>query len=181
VAPTSVDLAPRRFVLTVWRVTGARFGQSEPVTTASRVRQARPEEAETIADVWLRSRHASVPAIPPPVHSDDDVRTHFAIVVLPLREVWVVEMRRRVVGFLVLDNDWVDQLYVDPDWTGRGFGSQLIAVAKSRHPSGLNLWTFQSNVKARQFYERHGFVAVEVTDGDNEEGAPDVRYRWSST
>ena len=147
------------------------------MTTESRVRRAGLEEAETIADVWLRSRHASVPAIPPPVHSDDDVRRYFATVVLPNREVWVVEMRQRVVALLVLDNDWVDQLYVDPEWTGCGFGSQLIAVAETRHPSGVNLWTFQSNVKARRFYERHGFHAVEVTDGDNEEKAPDVRYR----
>jgi len=29
--------------------------------------------------------------------------------------------------------------------------------------------------------ERHGFVAVEQTDGDNEEGAPDVRYRLQET
>ena len=40
------------------------------------------------------------------------------------------------------------------------------------------LWTFQSNHGARRFYERHGFVAVQHTDGDNEEGAPDVRYEW---
>ena len=114
------------------------------------------------------------------MHSDDDVRRYFATVVLPNREVWVVEMRQRIVALLVLENDWVDQLYVDPEWTGCGFGSQLIAVAKTRHPSGVNLWTFQSNVKARRFYERHGFRAIEVTDGDNEERAPDVRYRWSS-
>ena len=30
-----------------------------------------------------------------------------------------------------------------------------------------------------RFYERHGFTAVAATNGDNEEGAPDVRYHWS--
>jgi hypothetical protein len=35
-------------------------------------------------------------------------------------------------------------------------------------------------VRARRFYERHGFVAEATTDGDNEEGAPDVRYRWDA-
>ena len=29
-----------------------------------------------------------------------------------------------------------------------------------------------------RFYERHGFTAVEWTDGDNEEGEPDVRMVW---
>jgi hypothetical protein len=32
---------------------------------------------------------------------------------------------------------------------------------------------------ARRFYERHGFVAVEHTDGaGNEEREPDVRFLW---
>jgi 8-oxo-dGTP pyrophosphatase MutT (NUDIX family) len=32
----------------------------------------------------------------------------------------------------------------------------------------------------QRFYERHGFIEIERTDGSgNEEQAPDVRYRWS--
>src|SRR5512132_4210386 len=54
-------------------------------------------------------------------------------------------------------------------------------LAKALHPNGLDLWTFQSNVGARHFYEWHGFAALETTDGANEEGAPDVHYRWPST
>jgi hypothetical protein len=39
---------------------------------------------------------------------------------------------------------------------------------------------FAANAPARAFYEKHGFVAVEATDGSrNEAGAPDIRYRWS--
>ncbi len=44
---------------------------------------------------------------------------------------------------------------------------------------GLELWTFQVNARARRFYERHGFVEVDRTDGGhNEERQPDVRYAW---
>jgi len=51
--------------------------------------------------------------------------------------------------------------------------------AQARRPAGLELWTFQVNDGARRFYERHGFRAVEVTDGaGNEERQPDVRYAW---
>jgi len=48
-------------------------------------RRARPEEARTIADVWLRSRHASIPADPAPRAHDDAVREWFASVL-----VWTV-------------------------------------------------------------------------------------------
>jgi putative acetyltransferase len=80
---------------------------------------------------------------------------------------------------LFFADGWVDQLYVDPQWTGRGLGSALIGLAKELRPERLDLWTFQSNIAARRFYERHGFVAIDVTDGENEERAPDVHYRWS--
>ena len=78
-----------------------------------------------------------------------------------------------------LRNGWVEQLYLRGPWTGRGIGSRLIALAKARSPAGLQLWTFQVNAGARRFYERHGFVAAEMTDGDNQEGQPDVRYAWT--
>lgn len=142
------------------------------------VRLAKPDEAREIAGVWLRSRAAAVPDIPPPVHTDNDVRGWFRDVVLPDREVWVARDGGAIVALLVLDDDAVDQLYVEPGCTSQGIGSRLIAVAKQRRPSRLELWTFQSNVRARRFYERHGFVATDSTDGNNEEGAPDVRYEW---
>ena len=57
---------------------------------------------------------------------------------------------------------------------------EAVDLAKDQQPEGLQLWTFASNVGAQRFYERHGFEAVERTDGsDNEEGAPDIRYVWS--
>lgn len=146
-----------------------------------RVRRGRREEANEIAAPWLRSRAASVPAIPEPLHTDEEVHAWFEQVVLPEREVWVAENEATVVGIEVLEDDWVDQLYVDPDHTGHGIGAKLMSVAKQQRPSGLRLWTFESNVGARRFYEGHGFIATGATVGDNEEGAPDVRYEWSPT
>jgi GNAT superfamily N-acetyltransferase len=142
------------------------------------LRRARQDEWDEIAEVWLRSRLVSVPAIPPPEHTDDEVRAWFRDVVLVDREVWVAQAADSIIALLVLEGDTVDQLYVEPGWIGKGAGSQLLGMAKQRRPGGLDLWTFQANEGARRFYERHGFVAVDATEGDNEERAPDIRYRW---
>jgi GNAT superfamily N-acetyltransferase len=144
------------------------------------IRRAAVEESDVIADLWLRSRRASIPANPAPVHDDEDLRNHFSSVVLVEMEVWVVERGSRVVALMALSEGWIEHLHVDPELTGRGLGSRLVEVAKERWPHGLDLWTFQSNHGARRFYERHGFVAVAMTDGDNEERAPDVRYHWTA-
>lgn len=142
------------------------------------VRRADGLDAAAIAEVWLRSYAAALPTVSR-AHDDQEVRDWFAHVVVPRRETWVAVMEDRVVGLLVLGADELEQLYLDPPWRGRGLGDRLVELAKRRRPGGLALWTFQVNEPAQRFYERHGFLAVERTDGtNNEEREPDVRYVW---
>ncbi|AWT42498.1 MULTISPECIES: GNAT family N-acetyltransferase [Streptomyces] len=148
------------------------------------LRRAVPADAGALADVYLRSFTAALPTVVRP-RSDDEVRAYLRDVVVPHRETWVAEAAdgggRRIVGLMVLgDGALLSQLYLDPDWRGRGIGDRFVTLAKERRPGGLELWTFQVNTPAHRFYERHGFVAVESTDGSgNEEREPDVRYVWT--
>ena len=143
-------------------------------------RRATKADARAAADLWLRARKAAAAVIPLPVHGDDDVREWFAFHVVSDAELWVAEQRSgELAGILVLDGEWLDQLYVEPTMTGRGIGAGLVGLAKRERPDGLRLWTFASNTGAQRFYERHGFVETRRTDGrDNEEGAPDILYVW---
>lgn len=144
-------------------------------------RRAVPQDAGAVADILIRSRRAALGAIPAGVHSDAEMRGWVSAVVVPDREVWLMEDDGRPLAVLVLDDGWVDQLYVDPDFTGRGLGSHLIELAKSRRPDGLQLWTFVSNTGAQNFYLRHGFTEAERTDGSgNEEKSPDIRFVWTA-
>lgn len=145
------------------------------------MRRAVPEDLEVAARIYLRSRRAAVPAIPPPVHDEGEVTRWFSRTLFSEQELWVAEdPAGRLVGLVALGPDSIEQLYVDPDAAGGGVGSRLLALAKSLRPAGLWLWTFQSNGRARRFYEERGFRAVEHTDGSrNEEGAADVRYQWA--
>jgi ribosomal protein S18 acetylase RimI-like enzyme len=142
------------------------------------LRPATSSDAAAVAGVWLRSFDAALPTVRR-AHSDDEVRGWIRDVLIPRHDAWVAEVDGAVVGVLALSEGWLDQLYLDPAWRGRGIGDRLVALAKERQPSGLQLWTFQVNEGAQRFYERHGFVAVERTDGStNEEHEPDVRYVW---
>ena len=143
-------------------------------------RRGTDADARAAADLWLRARRAAVGAIPPPVHDDDDVRAWFASHVVRETDLWLaVDAAGTLVGILVLNGPWVEQLYVEPTMTGRGIGGALVRLAKRERPDALRLWTFAPNTAAQRFYERHGFVAARRTDGrDNEEGAPDILYVW---
>jgi GNAT superfamily N-acetyltransferase len=142
------------------------------------LRRGSERDAEAVADLYLRARRAAYPTIPMTAHTDEEVRRWIARRI-PRTEVWVAESEDgALVGLLVLDDDWVDQLYVEPTLLGRAIGAELIGVAKRERPDGLRLWTFESNRGAQRFYERHGFRATQRTPGDNEENAPDILYVW---
>ncbi|MEX1659532.1 GNAT family N-acetyltransferase [Streptomyces pseudovenezuelae] len=142
------------------------------------IRRATASDAAASADVYLRSFAAALPTVVRP-RSDDEVHAYIRDVVVPSHETWVAVAEEQVVGLMVLDGDLLSQLYLDPGWRGRGIGDRFVTLAKERGPRGLSLWTFQVNKPAHRFYERHGFVEAERTDGSgNEEREPDVRYVW---
>ncbi|MDQ0403185.1 GNAT family N-acetyltransferase [Streptomyces sp. NPDC000349] len=143
------------------------------------LRRASPADARAAADVWLRSFAAALPTVVRP-RTDDEVRAYFRHVVVEHHETWVAEETGgAVAGVMVLEVEELSQLYLAPERRGRGLGDRFVALAKERRPAGLELWTFQVNAPAHRFYERHGFTAVERTDGArNEEREPDVRYVW---
>lgn len=136
------------------------------------------DDAAEVARLYVTARRAAVPDIPPPAHDDTSIAAFVRTKMIPTFETWVAVEHGVIVGLLALDDEWVNQLYLAPERTGEGIGSELLSLAKRRRPGGLQLWTFQSNLRAIAFYERHGFVAEAWTDGDNEEGEPDVRLRW---
>lgn len=142
------------------------------------IRSARSDDAEAIADVHLDSRREAMPWLPV-LHSREEGVAYFARHVLVHEEVLVAEVNERVVGFMALEGDHVDHLYIAPSFQGRGIGDKLLAMAKELRPDGLTLWTFQRNARARRFYEARGFIASEFNDGSrNVEREPDVLYVW---
>ncbi|MGD0189289.1 MAG: GNAT family N-acetyltransferase [Rhizomicrobium sp.] len=114
----------------------------------------------------------------PKLHSDEE-DIGFVRRLIEDAETWVAIEDGRIAGLAAIRCDWLEQLYLHPSFHNRGIGTALLAKVKQERPAGFQLWTFQANAGARRFYERHGFVAVEFTDGSrNEEKLPDIRYVW---
>jgi putative acetyltransferase len=115
----------------------------------------------------------------PRLHTAAEDRRFFAGVIEEC-EVLVVRAQPEIVAFLARKGDLVEHLYVHPRSQRAGVGSALLDEAKSRQPTGLQLWVFQRNQGARAFYIRHGFVEMRLTDGSaNEEREPDVLMAWT--
>jgi chorismate mutase/ribosomal protein S18 acetylase RimI-like enzyme len=153
---------------------------SEPDLT---LRPAGPDDVDALTTLYVAARAAAVPAIPPSAHDADDVHRWLGDRLASRgTEVWLAEGEdgdAGPLGLLVLEDDWVQSLYVEPGHTGAGVGSLLLDLAKGLRPRGLGLYVFESNTRALAFYTRHGFGEVGRSDGSqNEEGAPDVELAW---
>lgn len=143
-----------------------------------RIRRATASDAPVIARIHIEARLESMPYLPH-LHSDEETEDWVRDIVLPGQEVWVATIEGVVAGYIAIDGQSVEALYVMPGFQGRGIGSALLHMAMDRSRGTLELWTFQRNAQARRFYEARGFQAVQLTDGaDNEEREPDVRYEW---
>jgi 8-oxo-dGTP pyrophosphatase MutT (NUDIX family)/GNAT superfamily N-acetyltransferase len=152
--------------------------------TSPALRPAIPDDSAAIAEIFLRSfRWAYEDGLVRSAHGDDETRQWVRNTMMATNTVVVAVVAGMPIGYVAIDAEAgrLNHLYVDPAWIGTGVGSQLFDEAKRLVPDGFDLWTFQENLRAQQFYLRRGCVAVEHTDGsDNEENQPDVRLVWSS-
>ena len=91
--------------------------------------------------------------------------------ILPEAEVYVYEDEKngQIVGFIGMNNQYVEGLFVKESAQSWGIGKQLLDHAKSRKTE-LRLGVYQKNVRAMRFYLRENFlIQAEEMDEDTNE------------
>ena len=144
------------------------------------IRGGQLQDAARIAHVIRSAKADAMPWLAVP-HSAAEDEQWIVDILLPQHTVRLACDHRdptRIIAALATSPGWLDQLYVAPGEQDRGVGSQLVRIAQLEAQNALSLWTFQRNSRARSFYEKHGFVEVRRTPGDNEEREPDILYQW---
>lgn len=77
----------------------------------------------------------------------------------------------------------IRQIYLLPEAWGQGFGQRLMSTALKRMASvgygQATLWALATNVRARRFYEKTGWIPDGTTRSDDMSGFPisQIRYR----
>ena len=143
------------------------------------IREYREEDFDAVTILWRIASEKSLPDFQREKgHFFYEDRDFFRDHILKNNQVWVVEMEARPVAFLAMENDFIDRLYVDPDYQRRGIGKALLDFARKQSPEHLWLYTLQINVNARLFYEQNGFVVEKFGMSPPPESEPDVEYHW---
>jgi ribosomal protein S18 acetylase RimI-like enzyme len=149
---------------------------SERVGAKPVLRPATPEDVEAIAVLWHDGwRDGHLGHVPEALH-DHRTLPHFRQRVPPrLRATTVATIGSRIVGFVTLHDDEVEQIFVARDARGGGAAQALLRHAEEALAARYDVaWlaVVAGNTRARRFYERSGWrdagafdYAAEVTNG----------------
>jgi putative acetyltransferase len=74
----------------------------------------------------------------------------------------VAENNEKPIGFLLVTDGHIDMLFIDPESSGKGAGSQLLVYAERNGAKSLEC--FRDNHGARRFYQRHGWQVERTYD-----------------
>ncbi|HEY2980571.1 MAG TPA: GNAT family N-acetyltransferase [Anaerolineales bacterium] len=143
------------------------------------IRPYRKSDFDAVTILWRIAREKSLPDFQRAkgyffVEDLDYFRNH----IVPKSKLWVAMLGAQRVGYMAMQNDFVDQLYIHPDYWRQGIGAALLSHAKNLSPEHVWLFTLQVNMQARKFYEKHGFVAERLGVSPPPESEPDVEYHW---
>ncbi len=99
--------------------------------------------------------------------------------ILPNAKIWTAKKHENLAGFLALEKNFIDQLYISGEYQNKGLGGFFVESSKKIYPDFLVLYTFASNEKAIAFYEKHDFKIIERGIAPDEK-MPDVKMLWES-
>ena len=158
-------------------MTGVECTQRDPMDGLTIVDYS-PGYGSELVRMWRASFEQGV-GITDPHPLEDQLRALEQKIVPHNRVLLVLDPRTSaVIGFLAYTSETVSNLYVHVDYQNKGIGSMLLDIAKKNSSGVLRLFTFERNMRARQFYERHGFKIIRQGFEEFWQLA-DIEYEWN--
>jgi len=145
------------------------------------IRPYKDLDFDPVTILWRLAREKSLPDLERAKgHFFYEERDYFRDHILPHNQLWVAQADGGPAGVMAIRADFIELLYIHPDYWRRGVGRALLDHAHSLSPDHLWLYTLQINTAARAFYEKNGFEARRFGISPPPENEPDVEYHWSA-
>ena len=127
------------------------------------IRPGTPADVPRALAIWRAAVDATHGFLTPEDRAEIDILV--AEEFLPKVDLWLADRDGEVLGFLVMDGEMIDALFVDPPVHGQGVGTALLEYALTLAPNAIVDASEQAS-NALPFYEARGFVRIGRSETD---------------
>lgn len=92
--------------------------------------------------------------------------------ILPNTEIYVYVIEKNIVGFIGLDQNYIEGIFIDKNNQYKGIGTLLLNRVKENRNT-LILSVYKKNINAIKFYKKNGFV---ITNKKIDEKTNEIEY-----
>ena len=137
------------------------------------IRELRKADINKVADIWLDSNikaHYFIPA--------QYWKSNFELVkeMLTQAEIYVYENDKEIQGFVGMNDEYIEGIFVSDEMQSQGIGKILLNSAKDKR-NRLLLNVYRKNTRAISFYQREGFE-IQSESLDEATGEKDYIMIW---
>ena len=125
------------------------------------------EDYTTLQEIWERSVRSTHDFLDDTAISE--IKATLIPDYFPKVELYAVSYNDSLVGFIGLQDDMIEMLFIDSDCRGHGYGSSLIQFAKDRGITKVDV--NEQNPLALSFYQTKGFRII-GRDNTDDAGRP---------
>ena len=118
------------------------------------IRKLQKVDINRVADIWLKTNLKAHFFIPEQYWISN---YEFVKEMLPQAEVYVYEDDKMIQGFIGINDEYIEGIFVSDEMQSRGIGKMLLDYIKDKKDK-LQLKVYQKNVRAMSFYQREGFT-----------------------
>ena len=137
------------------------------------VRKLRNADVNKVADIWLDTNMKAHYFIPTQYW-----KSNFELVkeLLLQATVYIYEDNQEIQGFIGLNDEYIEGIFVSDEMQSQGIGKILLNYAKDKR-NKLLLNVYQKNARAISFYKREGFE-IQHSGLDEATGEKDYVMTW---
>ena len=137
------------------------------------IRKFRENDLPSIMQIWFDSNVEVHSFIPEKYWMDN-----FEMVkdILPQAEIYVYENLGKISGFIGLNKDYIEGIFVEKNMRSKGIGKQLLNYVKKLKEE-MHLIAYQKNYKANSVYQREDFV-IQSESIDNDTNEKELLMSW---
>lgn len=93
-------------------------------------------------------------------------------------DVWIDSKNNEVIGFIGVNDNYIEGIFVSDQFQHQGIGKKLLAEAKNNFDH-LTLHVYQNNQSAIEFYLGQGFTKTDQ-DTDDATGEIELEMSWTN-